>query len=158
MKYWHIPVLLFIMLACAEKPRKVFELPLDAPFIIAGTEGKTWRISEKYRDGNRLPPSNCDTLYRISFMLDGSVRFHYQDSEYCESGVSGKWNIIREKDGQAYVNLNAAKLPDSTIAKLLINDLSGERLEWEHSKRKPDGFRTTVREVLIPQGFVKDRD
>ena len=151
MKGWSVSFLLMMILACAEKQRAGFELPLNAPLIIASNEGRTWKVSEKYQDGNRVTLSNCDSLYTISFRLDGSVKSDYPDMQQCEKGYNGKWRILREKDGHPYLQIAEYQDQDTVVVKLLIDDLTPDRLEYQLSKRKSNGIRTTIRKVLIPQ-------
>ncbi|MEL6561066.1 MAG: lipocalin family protein [Bacteroidota bacterium] len=151
MKGWQIAFLMILLLACAEKQRPAFDLPLNAPLMIASAEGKIWMISEKYQDGSRMNMSHCDSLYTISFKLDGSVEADYPDSQQCESGHRGQWRILKEKDGYPYLQIAKYQHQDTVVVKLLIEDLSSDRLEWQYSEREPTGVRTTIREVLVLQ-------
>ncbi len=153
-----------LLLACAEKPKPPFEITLQAPKLIASTEGKTWKLARRINNETRMNMGDCFLHYRVTYKLNGSMYDNNGDASDCGPTLTGKWSIVKSKKGHSYIKIESDQLPElmgieKEYMTMKIVGLSKDQIILQFRHNQTTSRRTTITDIYVPEDTdIKDRE
>ncbi len=163
MRYLIGIVIILLFMSCAGEVDRPFELPTNAPEMIAGDSVKTWKLARRYNNGTRMNMGDCFLAHRQSFSKDGTFYTSSNGRKDCGAPMVGKWTLARDPEKTAYIRLDSDQIPemlniDEDFKFFKIKNLSDSLLVLQFNHAQTTKEQTVMVDYLVPEGVnVDDR-
>ncbi len=156
-------LILVSFISCSDSRKNLYVLPKNAVKLLAGEDGKVWKIAWRYNDGIRMNMAGCFLTYRITYYPDMTIKDNGEEHENCGSTLLGTWEIVTYKNGKSYLKWNSDQLPEimntkdsRKYFKILQLDRDTLKLQFRH---KQFSSESTFIDTFVPEHIeIKDRN